>query len=77
MSQWFQSHRDVKQSGQGVKRMLNIYRTLLASAVLVVAFILIMFFIGFFLKIALLAALLAFAYYWFMRALQMRRRKRF
>ncbi len=57
--------------------MLNIYRTLLASAVLVVAFILIMFFIGFFLKIALLAALLAFAYYWFMRALQMRRRKRF
>lgn len=57
--------------------MLSIYRSIALVAILVVSFILMMLFIGFFLKIALLVALLAFAYYWFMRAIQIRRHKRY
>ncbi|MCL6446242.1 MAG: hypothetical protein K6T83_22815 [Alicyclobacillus sp.] len=58
---------------RGVMKMQIVYRTIAWVIVAIVAFVIISVFIGFLLKLALLGALIAFGYYWFMRALSARR----
>lgn len=56
--------------------MLNVYRSLAWLILVVVVLVVLSVFIGFILKLAVLCALIAFAYYWFARALANRRRNR-
>lgn len=60
---------------QGVTE-LSVTRSVFMFLAAVLVFVVLMLFIGIVLKIALVAALLAFAYYWFTRATQLRRRRR-
>lgn len=55
--------------------MMDLIRTTAIVVTSVVLFILLMVFIGLFLKIAVGLALLALAYYWFTRATEQRRRR--
>lgn|GEM_PF-4062941 len=48
---------------------MDIFRTTALIVIALVVFILLMIFIGFFLKVAVVLALLALAYYWFTRAM--------
>ncbi|MCF8563546.1 hypothetical protein LLE49_02190 [Alicyclobacillus tolerans] len=55
---------------------MSVTRSVFMFLAAVLVFVVLMLFIGIVLKIALVAALLAFAYYWFTRATQLRRRRR-
>ncbi len=56
--------------------MSNIARYTVLVAMAAVVIVIVSLFIGFLLRLALLAALLAIAYYWFIRAAHIRRDKR-
>jgi cobalamin synthase len=56
--------------------MSNVYRSIAWLIIAIVVAVILMVFIGFFLKLAVLFALLAFAYYWYTRAVATRRGRR-
>ncbi|MBX5437269.1 MAG: hypothetical protein IRZ33_08630 [Alicyclobacillaceae bacterium] len=53
---------------------VKVYQVVAWAVIAIAAIVVVTFFIKFLLEVAVLAALVALAYYWFVRATQMRRR---